>query len=101
MRHSSSGKPLQRGPHRIAVLRPLQQLGAAPWNRLATARKVVFRRTPDDHSSWVQYVLRRDVLEYIGGRNGHPAAFRDCKYPHQSNGDKPAPELPIEFVHSA
>ncbi len=70
-------RKLRRRGHAVALLRPLQQLGAAPGDRLATAWKMVFRPAPTDAPSRLQHVLRGVLPEYVVRRDGQPASIRD------------------------
>src|ERR1019366_1920056 len=98
MRHSGPDGKLHRGTFGVVVPWPLQQLGAAPWNRLSATWKMVFRTASADDSSGIQHVLCRILFEYAGQRNGQPTALCDREHSDDSDGGESAPEFPDELV---
>ena len=46
---------------------------------------MVFRPTSADVSRRLRHVLRGELSEYAGGRNGQPASVRNCEYAHDAS----------------
>ena len=101
MRHAGRHRKLRRRELRVAVQRPLQQLGAAHRHCLAASGEMVFRKPSDDDSRRVQHVLRRVLLEHAGKRDGQPASVCHGEYPDDARRREPAANVSEWLVGGA